>query len=108
MALSHPILKDIRNDICGHVKEEAVQEALEEISLDSFGFMEIGPILKKSHLKFAGELVANILVRRVPEEEKAKVLGEKMEKIADAFSSFALIDRILLMYVDDSGLLPLR
>lgn len=26
---AHPIAKDVRNDICGHVKEKAVQEALE-------------------------------------------------------------------------------
>jgi hypothetical protein len=108
MAQVHPILKDIRNDICGHVREDAVQEALEEISLDSFGFLEIGRILKESHFKFAGELVASILVRGAAENGKAKVLGEKMAKIADAFGAFALIERILLMYIEDRGLLPLR
>lgn len=104
----HPILKEIRNDICGHVLEDAVQEALEEISMDGFGFMEIGRTLKESHFKFTGELVVNILVRGVPEKEKAKVLGEKMETIADLFSLFALIERILSMYIEERGLLPLR
>ena len=91
-----------------HVREEAVEEALEKISFDSFGFMEIGRILRDSHLKFAGELVANILVRGMPENEKATVLQEKMKALADLFSVFALIERILLMYVEDRGLLPLK
>jgi hypothetical protein len=108
IAHAHPILKEIRNDICGHVLESAVQEALEEINLDSFGFMEIGRVLKKSHFKFAGELVASILVKGVAENQKAKVLGEKMEKIADALDAFALVERILFMYAEDRGLWPLR
>ncbi len=108
IAQAQPVLKEIRNDICGHVKEDAVQEALDEVSLDSFGFMEIGRTLKDSHLKFAGELVANILVKGVAGNEKAKVLGAKMAKIADLFDTFVLIERILFMYVEDRGLLPLR
>lgn len=43
---AHPILKEIRNDICGHVKEDAVQETLDQMDRDSFGFCEMGPTLK--------------------------------------------------------------
>jgi|SRR6516225_7307294 hypothetical protein len=105
MAQAHPILKDIRNDICGHVLESAVSEALKEISWDSFGFYEIGRIQKNSHFKFAGELVASILVKGTVDKEKAKALGEKMAKIADAFDVFPLIERVLFMYAKDRGLL---
>ena len=108
IAEAHPILKEIRNDICGHVQESAVQEALDEISLDGFGLMEMGRIQRESHFKFAGELITNILVKGVAENEKAKVLGDKMAKIANLFDTFALIERILLMYAEDRGLWPPR
>lgn len=83
IAQAHPIVKEIRNDICGHVKEEAVQEALDEMDMDSFGFWEMGRTLKDSHLKFAGELVANILVRGAAAKDKTMVFAEKMEKVAN-------------------------
>lgn len=56
---AHPMAKDVRNDTCGHVREEAVQATLEVIEPDSWGFLDVGKIAKRTHYKFAGELIAN-------------------------------------------------
>lgn len=70
--------------------------------------MRDGSDFEGHHFKFAGELAANVLVRGVAEKDKTRVFGEKLEEIANLVDLFALIDQILLMSVEDRGLLPLR
>src|SRR5713226_1636836 len=65
---AHPIAKEVRNDICGHVREHAVQAALERIAPDSWGFLDAGPKANLTHYKFADELVAEILLKDVTKE----------------------------------------
>jgi hypothetical protein len=100
------VLNEVRNEVCGHIQEGAAQETLNEIvGRDAFGFLEMGPTMRRTYFKFAGELVLQILVRGVPEAEKHKVFIEKMEKIGNLFSSFSLIERALFIYMEDRGLL---
>lgn len=108
MAKGVETLKDVRNEICGHVLESAVQETLDEMHPDVFGLYEVTPILKTTHYKFAGELAAQILVKGAPDKDKAKVLADKMVQIGDQFEAFSLIERILFMYIEAHGLLPLK
>ena len=108
MAKGIETLKDVRNEICGHVLESAVQETLDEMHPDAFGFYEVTPILKTTHYKFAGELAAQILVKSTPDKDKAKVLADKMVQIGDQFEAFSLIERILFMYIEARALLPLK
>lgn len=42
MIYAHPIVKRIRNTICGHVKHSAVQDALNGMNHDRWGFLEVG------------------------------------------------------------------
>lgn len=100
------VVNEIRNDICGHVREAVVQETLNEIAGgEVFGFLEVGPTMQRTYFKFAGELVVQILVRGVPEVDKHRVFMEKNKKIADLFKAFALIERALDIYMGGRNLL---
>src|SRR5713226_2465324 len=102
---AHTLAKDVRNDICGHVREAAVQEALERIDPASWGFLDLSKIAKHTHYKFAGELTAAILLKGVNEEERRKVESNKWATIADLVPLFALIERCVLIYAEDRKLL---
>jgi hypothetical protein len=103
---AHPLAKEVRNDICGHVREKAVQEVLETIDPGAWGFLDISKIAKNTHYKFAGELTAAILLKGVSDEDKAKIRSSKWETIAELVPVFALIERCLLIYAQDRRLLP--
>src|SRR6266404_2451828 len=103
---AHPIAKDVRNDICGHVRENAIQEALETIDPGAWGFLDLSKTAKHTHYKFAGELTAAILLKGVSDEDKAKIRSSKWETIAELVPVFALIERCLLIYAEDRKLLP--
>jgi len=106
MAQGIAVVNEVRNDICGHVREAVVQETLDELAgSDVFGFLEIGPTMQRTYFKFAGELVVQILVRGVPEADKHRVFMEKLKKIADLFHAFALIERALDIYMEGRNLL---
>ena len=103
---AHPLAKEVRNDICGHVREKAVQEVLETIDPGAWGFLDSGKTAKHTHYKFAGELTAAILLKGVSEEEKTKITSRKWETIAELVPAFALIQRCVLIYLEDRKLLP--
>ncbi len=100
------ITKDVRNAICGHVKETEVRAALERIDPDAFGFYEATPIADKTHMKFAGELVSEILLSGVSPQDRANISASKFEKVADMFVFlFPLTRLIFVMYAKHRGLL---
>jgi hypothetical protein len=100
------VLKEIRDDICGHVLEKAVQETLAQMGgSEVFGFLEIGPTQHKTYFKFAGELVIQILVKGVPDTDKQEAFTQKAKKIADLLMAFALIERAFDIYMESRGLL---
>jgi hypothetical protein len=100
------VLKRVRDEICAHVNERPVQEALNELAnSDLCGILETGPTLERTYYRFTGELVGQILVRGVPNPDKHRVFVEKMEKIGALVHVFALIDRAFFMYMEGRGLL---
>lgn len=105
---AHPAAKDVRNDICGHVRESAVQAALERIDPDSWDFLDVGREANLTHYKFAGELTAEILLKDVSKEERRTISSSKFATIADLLPTFALIEVCLRLYAQDRGLLPRR
>ena len=101
------VVNDVRNDICGHVRESVVQETLNDIAGGkAFGFLEMGPTMRRTYFKFAGELVVEILVRGPQEADRHRAFIEKMEKIGNLLHAFALIERALSIYMKDRRLLP--
>ncbi|MGC1913065.1 MAG: hypothetical protein WA660_14600 [Candidatus Acidiferrales bacterium] len=105
---AHLVLKDVRNDVCGHVKQDAVQAALERINWQAFGMWDVGPRVGSTHYKFASELVAEMLLKDVSPEERATIQSSKFEMIVDGMSGFELIDYFVMIYAMDRGLLPRR
>jgi hypothetical protein len=103
---THTITKDVRNDICGHVRENAVQAALERIDFDSFGFLDVGPKANFTHYQFADELTAEMLLKDVTKEERGTISSSKYAAIADSIRIFVLIERCFVIYAQDRGLLP--
>jgi hypothetical protein len=101
---AHPLIKRIRNTICGHVKHSAVQEALDGMSDDRWGFREVGRALKDVHYKFAAEIAIEILVSGVPENQREEILRSDLVKIAQLFPVFELTDHVLAMYIIDRRL----
>ena len=106
MAKGIQVLKEVRDEICGHVQESPIQEALNELAnSDLCGILELGPTQQRTYYKFAGELVVQILVRGVPDPDKHRVFREKLEKIGDLVRAFALIERALEIYMEKRNLL---
>ncbi len=105
IAEGQPITREIRDAICAHVLESAVQAALQRMDPEAFGFFEVAPIAVKTHMKFADEIVAEILLSGVSPEDRANITASKFAKIADMFFLFTLIDKIVLMYGKDGRLL---
>jgi hypothetical protein len=105
---AHSILKDVRNEIAGHVLESAVQATLERIDAEAFGLLDLGPKANLTHYKFAGELTAEILLKDVSKEERRDISSSKFALIADLLPTFTLVERCLMMYAQDRGLLAFR
>ena len=102
---AHKIAKEVRNDICGHVKEKAVQEALERIDSEEFGLLTVGKIAKQTHFKFAEPLTDEILLKGMSKEERLNLDSSKFSAIADLVKIFSLIELCLIIYAQDRGLL---
>jgi hypothetical protein len=105
LAQGQPTTKEIRNAICAHVLESEVQKALERVDDEAFGIFEIAPKPNKTHMKFAYELVAEILLGDVPKQKRAKAFETKIGKVTDMFFLFSAIDHIVVIYAKDKGLL---
>jgi hypothetical protein len=78
---AHPYLKDVRNDVGGHVLEAAVQAALERIkanSPDTFGLFDIGLIQGVTHYKFIDEVTSEMLLKDVSEQERRDITSSKL------------------------------
>jgi hypothetical protein len=104
----HGLLKEVRNDVCGHILEGAVQSALERMPWESSDFFEIGDAANLTHLKFAGEIVAEMLLKGVPAEERKEIRSSKFSQLRKILPAFTLIDYCLVLYAMDRGLLPKR
>jgi len=68
------------------------------MAVGRWGYLEVGKTLNKTHYKFAGELVGEIMVSGVPEEDRMKVLEEHFQTIAGLLPVFELTEIILTMY----------
>lgn len=98
------VIKDVRNDICGHVKQDAVRAALQamvENDPDSFGWLEITPEVLK--LKFVHELIAAMLLKDVSKEERETATSKKYAELQEFLPSIDIIQKCLLIYLRDKG-----
>jgi hypothetical protein len=103
---AHTLAKEVRNDICGHVLEQAVKAALERIDPESFGFLDVGRQANHTHYQFADELTAEMLLKDVNREDRRTISSSKYSTIANLFRIFGLIELCFVIYAQDRGLLP--
>jgi hypothetical protein len=101
-------VKEIRDDVCGHVLESAVQHALEAMEWESFGYLDVGEKHEDTRYEFTGEIVAGILLKGVSREERQNGLtSEKYRASASLLPVFGLVEYCLVMYGQDRGLLSM-
>ncbi|MGD0966641.1 MAG: hypothetical protein ABSA57_22475, partial [Candidatus Acidiferrales bacterium] len=94
------LVRDVRDSLGAHVLEKSVEKALNSMSFDRMGYIEVGRTLKDTHYKFAGELVGEILLAEVPDEKRETAAANHFQTIADLLPVFELTDIILGMYMD--------
>lgn len=100
LAAEQIVLKGMRDSLGAHVLQASVEKALNGLSLDETGLIEVGSSrqLKDTHYKFAGELVIEILLAGIPEEDRGEATRKQFQAISDLFPIFELTDILLTMY----------
>lgn len=94
------LVEEIRNSLGGHVLQRSVERALNNMSADRWSYIEVGETLKKTHYKFAGELVGEILLAGVPEKGREAELEMQFKTIADLLPVFELAEIIFTIYAE--------
>jgi hypothetical protein len=100
LAVEKAMVKGLRDSLGAHVLQGSVERALNSMSFDKMGYIEVGRTLKDTHYKFAGELVGEILFAEVPEEEREAVARKHFQTIAQFLPVLELTDILLTMYAD--------
>jgi hypothetical protein len=98
------LVQNMRDSLGGHVLQRTVEQALNDMPLDKFSYIEVGPTRKMTHFKFAGELVVEMLLSGVPEAQRQAEVERHFRTIAGLFPVFALTDTILMMYANARNL----
>jgi hypothetical protein len=105
MQQGQTVTKEVRNAICAHVLETEVQNALQRIDHNAFGLFEQSEKPDKTYMKFAGELVSEILLSGASQQERSTITNSRFEKITDMFFLFRVTGQIVRMYAKRKGLL---
>jgi hypothetical protein len=99
-----PVTRDIRDAICAHVLHDEVYAAPRRIHPEEFGFFEIGQKRGRTKMRFVDSLIAEILLKDVPPEERQGALSAKFENFSEMVSLPSAIDEIVKVYSIDRGL----
>ena len=99
IAAAQPLIKGYRNSIGGHVLEKSVSNALNNLTQERSGVLEIDVAKKQSHFNFASELCMAILFDQYPEDEQLQKAKEIIGELKKALP-FRAIDAIVAAYVD--------
>jgi hypothetical protein len=98
------LVQNMRDSLGGHVLQRTVEQALNDMPLDKYGYIEVGRTLKETHYRFASELVTEMLLAGVPESHQQAEAVRHFQTVAKLLPVFALTDVILTMYVNARGL----
>lgn len=104
---AYDLIKGLRNAIGAHILESSVTEALDKMSDNRKGTIQIGATTGDVHYRFGGELVMAILLAGVPEQKQPTKLSDMFERTSDLIPALHLVDTLLEMYLRDRGL-PLQ
>jgi hypothetical protein len=100
----HRLLKDLRNDIGGHVQHNTLADALREMPEDLYGYLEAGETVEDIHQRFAGELVLGMIVVGVPKNERGEEVDRQLREIGKLLPAFALMHIAFAVYMHVRGL----
>jgi hypothetical protein len=100
-----PLLKKLRHALGGHVDANAISNSLNYMNHERFGFIEAGQIIKTTHFKFAGELIAEIMLTGTPDHERETQLEHDVTIIADLLPIIHRMEVIVLIYADARGVI---
>ena len=105
MNKAHHVVKDIRHAIGGHVSEDQVRNALNEMTFDQEALLKLGRKHGESHYEFVGEIVAGILGKGGSKSQKRAKLENDVKTFANLLSVMLRIDDIFAMYVKNRHLM---
>ena len=95
------LLKDLRNEIGGHVSHEKVVAALDAMPLDKWGFLEVGEVLGKTHYRFAGEILLEMQIAGLPDDHRIPEIERQIRETAKLLPVFAVMELVFAIYADN-------
>jgi hypothetical protein len=98
------MVESIRNSLGGHVLSRTVEEALDRMSFDKFGYIEIGRVERRTHYRFANDLVLEMLLTGVDEDKRLEAIEKCLRSVADLMPVFQLTGILFTIYADERNL----
>lgn len=104
--ISDEFLKNLRNELGGHVSEKAVAEALRRMDFDQRGLVQVsdGKIGQQQY-KFVTELVYQMMLSKSIGKDPAIELKKRSRKAAKMMWAVQVIDELFNTYVKARRLL---
>jgi hypothetical protein len=96
---AHDIIKDIRNELGGHIQEKAVLKTLKNMDLDRSGLLQIGDSFNTTHYRFSTELIVAVMFRNICSEDQeayANDIQDKLFAVVNALINVA--DELIISY----------
>jgi hypothetical protein len=104
---SHELLKEVRNDVGGHIKHTAVKKALGRLSEESFGYLQVGENAAETQYGFSHNIAVAMLMKGVTKRERIRLRGSrKFKKLRAYLVLLTLADICFLVYALDRGIAP--
>ncbi len=98
-------IKQIRNNLGGHVLPKGVQAALNKMDIDKTGIFQDGEIRGKIHYKFAAQIVLSVMFPDVSEENLLEEFKALLQNTAKLVFILGSIDEVLKCYIQGRKLL---
>jgi hypothetical protein len=100
---SQDFLSDLRNELGGHLDEEAMRETLRELDADDEGFLEIAtarwPVT--TAFRFAADLIWAVIGRQARKKDRS--VDALLAKGADLIPTVTAIDHVVACYLHERG-----
>ena len=102
--VSKEFLQDLRNELGGHVKQEAVSKALARMDIDQQGLLQVsdGKVAQQQY-KFTTELVYQMILSPGTTKDPGKELKRRSRKAAKLMWAILVIDEIFNTYITQSA-----
>lgn len=104
--VSDEFLKDLRNELGGHILEKAVADALRRMEFDQTGLVQVsdGKVGQQQY-KFVTELVYQMILSKSDVKDARKELKRRSRKVAKLMWAVQVIDELFNTYVKARNLL---